>query len=79
MFCIWLGEEDENNKKAMDLAQSILDFDYLETALSDFDGTQSFLQLANLMDNPWFRRRWCVQEILLAKAATIHCGHRVMS
>ena len=77
--CIWLGEEDENNKKAMDLAQSILDFDYLETALSASEGTENFLQLANLMGNPWFRRRWCVQEILLAKTATIHCGYRVMS
>jgi len=77
--CIWLGEEDDNNKKAIDLAQSILNFDYLETALRAPAGTENFLQLANLMGNPWFRRRWCVQEILLAKAATIHCGHRVMS
>ncbi|KIW84133.1 hypothetical protein Z517_03380 [Fonsecaea pedrosoi CBS 271.37] len=76
--CIWLGEEDENNRKAMDLAQGILDFDYFEAALSDPSVTENFLQLANLMGNPWFRRRWCVQEILLAKSATIHCGHRVM-
>ncbi|KAK7898062.1 hypothetical protein LTR67_004694 [Exophiala xenobiotica] len=77
--CIWLGEEDENNKKAMDLAQGILNFDYLEAALFDPSLTENFLQLANLMGNPWFRRRWCVQEILLARSATIHCGQRVMS
>ena len=44
--CIWLGEEDENNKKAIHLAQGILNFDYLEAALSDRSLTENFLQLA---------------------------------
>ena len=26
------------------------------------------------MTKPWFSRRWVIQEIALAKRATIHCG-----
>lgn len=31
---------------------------------------------AQLLRNEWFGRRWVVQEIALAKKATVHCGHR---
>lgn len=27
------------------------------------------------MQRPWFSRRWVVQEIALARSATIYCGN----
>ncbi|KAK0732499.1 heterokaryon incompatibility protein-domain-containing protein [Apiosordaria backusii] len=39
----------------------------------------SFLGACNaviiyFLERPWFRRRWIVQEVVLAKTVTIHCG-----
>ncbi|KAK5110699.1 hypothetical protein LTR85_000742 [Meristemomyces frigidus] len=73
--CIWLGEETENSKLA---------FDFISTKLSDIDSfdeittrpkyADRWRALAVLMNRPWFTRRWVVQEISLAKEATLYCG-----
>ena len=78
--CVWLGvaDPDSKNDKAMAFARQIADLDFLETAERDIERQADFLGLAELLASPWFRRRWCVQEILLAKNATVHCGHHVM-
>ncbi|VBB71410.1 Putative protein of unknown function [Podospora comata] len=31
-------------------------------------------EIAFFLERPWFRRRWIVQEVVLAKSVAIHCG-----
>ncbi|KAK3385928.1 heterokaryon incompatibility protein-domain-containing protein [Podospora didyma] len=31
------------------------------------------------LDRPWFRRRWIIQEVVLAKNVIVHCGPRSIS
>ncbi|KAH7084651.1 heterokaryon incompatibility, partial [Paraphoma chrysanthemicola] len=31
--------------------------------------------LSAFLMRPWFTRRWILQEVLLPRAVTIHCGH----
>src|SRR5437667_6878010 len=49
--------------------------------MSDFDNlvrdslfSTEWAALSALMRRPWFSRCWIIQEIALAKSATLHCG-----
>ena len=35
--------------------------------------------IALFLERPWFRRRWIVQEVVLAKEVILHCGNLSMS
>lgn len=76
--CIWLGIGNVDSERALSLAKRILDLEELEKALKDESQGEEFILLARLMCSPWFSRRWCVQEIMLAKEATVHSGKAVM-
>jgi hypothetical protein len=76
--CIWLGPATAQVKLALDLIPEVLDFGRLEECVRDRSKRQNWIELAKLMSRPYFRRRWVVQEILLAKAATVHCDNRVL-
>ena len=63
----------------MQLAKQVLDLHKLDALLADPDLSDDFWALASLTASTWFSRRWCVQEILMAKSATVHCGYHVLS
>ena len=79
--CIWLGPSEGHSKKdqAMRLAKEVLNLQRLDALIADPDLSDDFWALASLIASPWFSRRWCVQEILMAKSATVHCGYHVLS
>ena len=79
--CIWLGptSEAERSDSAMDFIATILDLNKLEKSIADSRSQQQWLALATLMTRDWFRRRWLVQEMALARSATVHCGSRNVS
>ena len=73
--CIWLGEQFDNSELAMRFVQnkvSTLGVSGEITSTKEF--FQEWKALAALMSRPWFQRRWVVQEVCLAKSATVHCG-----
>ena len=77
--CIWLGEADRDSEIAInfikDEMKELKNFDRIS---SDEQYSQQWRALMSLMQRPWFFRRWVVQEIALARAATVYCGsHRV--
>lgn len=90
--CIWLGpaatgptdirshelDLPYSNDLAMKLAKQVLDLKQLDAVVGDSDRRADFFCLTRLMASPWFTRRWCVQEVLMAKRATVHCGDYVM-
>jgi len=73
--CIWLGESSHSSQVALRFIDKevlqLRNFDSLtesKQAMSKWDALQE------LMQRPWFSRRWVVQEIALAKKALIYCG-----
>jgi hypothetical protein len=73
--CIWLGEDEDTSELAIKFIQEEI------TPLKNFDKISSdktysakWEALMILMQREWFSRRWVVQEIALAKKATVYCG-----
>lgn len=73
--CIWLGEADEESEIAFkfirDEMKELRNFDNIS---SNEQYLQKWKALMSLMQRGWFFRRWVVQEIALARAATVYCG-----
>ncbi|KAK6503832.1 hypothetical protein TWF481_008838 [Arthrobotrys musiformis] len=78
--CVWLGEPDEGQRsdQAMDFIGAVKDFAMLGTYVEDGRRAIQWYGISELMRDRWFSRRWVVQEIALAKKATIHCGSRTV-
>ena len=77
--CIWLGPPDHllaeaKVKKAFNFVDKLLKLWNLDNLLEKESDIESWEALLDVMKRPWFSRRWVVQEISLAKEATIHCG-----
>lgn len=71
---VWLGEGDEDIRSAMNFIPRLLDLNNVDALVVDDDTTRQWEALINLLDRPYFRRRWNFLEILLARRATLHCG-----
>jgi hypothetical protein len=90
--CIWLGpatstslpsishdmDVSYSNDVAMKLAKDVLNLENLDATVQNADRKWEFFCLTRLLASPWFTRRWCVQEVVMARNATVHCGEHVM-
>lgn len=72
--CVWLGEGGESSEKALKFVGDILDLDNFDRLVADRNSVKDWMALWDLMNSPWFSRRWVIQEIALARQATVHCG-----
>lgn len=73
--CIWLGEDNDDSTKAIAFIQEIMKLDnFYDTVSENKENASKWQSLLLLMQRPWFSRRWVVQEIALARNATIFCG-----
>ena len=80
--CIWLGDgkgdgKDDRAKDfqaAMQFSQEVLKLTELDRLAVDTKTTKSWSDLLDLMRCSWFSRRWVIQELALARDATVHCG-----
>lgn len=43
------------------------------------DELEQVLLVSRLLERPWFRRRWVLQEVGLSRDAKVHCGPHAMS
>jgi len=71
---VWLGVEEGDSAKAMEFVKKCLDLDDFDRLVRDSFASKEWAALSALMRRPWFNRRWIIQEIALAKRATLHCG-----
>jgi hypothetical protein len=72
--CVWLGCGSPDDHSAMDAVPELL-----RSIEDDFRSPRlqsRWAMFGRLLQNDWFSRRWVVQEIALAKRATVHCGDR---
>ncbi|KAH0543391.1 hypothetical protein FGG08_002249 [Glutinoglossum americanum] len=73
--CIWLGEGDDDSKMALNfIKHEVLKLQGFDELCDNEAASPKWRAMLNLMERPWFSRRWVVQEIALANDAMIYCG-----
>ncbi len=73
--CVWLGEEDEDSKLAMDFIKNkMVDLWKFDKLLDNPAMARQWAALVALMKRPWFSRRWVIQEIAMASRGILYCG-----
>lgn len=73
--CVWLGEANASSESAISFVKQMLDLKMFDTFAQSKDEAQSLANFAELLRRPWFRRRWIVQELAVARKAQIYCGN----
>lgn len=76
---VWLGGEDKDSFRALEFIERLLRLEGFDPLTKDPGTTAEWAALHNLMQRPWFNRRWIVQEISLARQATLYCGDQSIS
>ncbi|KAI0545380.1 heterokaryon incompatibility protein-domain-containing protein [Xylaria curta] len=76
---IWLGPESEDSDAIMSIMRRQATSTPFPTKYSNIGGpdaryTYGVEAFYNLLQRPWFKRAWCVQEFGLAKCALFQCG-----
>ena len=69
---VWLGHGNQKCEKAMDFLHDILNLQSFDAMVKDENSPIQWDALVQLMRCDWFSRRWVVQELALAKNATLH-------
>ena len=74
--CVWLGDEEaaQGSGLAFNYMDRILNLKDFDRLVRDKRTPEEWKALASVMKKPWFSRRWVIQEIALAKRATIYSG-----
>ncbi|KAI0884889.1 heterokaryon incompatibility protein-domain-containing protein [Annulohypoxylon maeteangense] len=74
--CVWLGLADQHGRtdRAMSFIPKIVTEDIDSLILPD--QAKNWRDLIFLMRCSWFSRRWIIQELALAKEATVRCGSK---
>ena len=72
--CVWLGPPSEDSSMALDFISQVVNLDEFDRLVTDTSVAKHWGALSSLMKRKWFSRRWVVQEIALAKRATLYCG-----
>jgi hypothetical protein len=81
---IWLGEEEEETRKAFDFINDYTSLLGHQAATTLDDNASRDLQtrwalenIANdILGRVWWRRVWVIQEVTVSKRATLRCGTR---
>jgi hypothetical protein len=85
--CIWLGEPEAMVEGEGTAAQDPLDFipfivnlRFMDRWVHDSDPSdstlRSFVAFARLLRQPWFTRRWVIQEVSACRQASVHYGNK---
>ena len=73
--CIWLGKSDPSSRMALDFIKNeVLQLQNFDQLCESKQASEKWKALLDLMQRPWFSRRWVVQEIALARRAIVYCG-----
>jgi hypothetical protein len=83
---VWLGEEDATSKLAIEFSSEIYEHSSIhpdDSGLSSLDNwkkewsrVDKLTALSLLLERPWFRRGWVLQEAAVSTNSMIQCGDR---
>lgn len=65
---VWLGPESWSSERLFSINRTV---EELDSKLSETDALWTKSTLADLLNRPWFGRRWVIQEVALAKRAQL--------
>ena len=71
--CVWLGEMNDESKVALDFIRRPGDVFATSVSAKSKPNWRAFYAF---ISRPWFRHRWAIQAIALARKATLICGNR---
>ncbi|TGJ87132.1 hypothetical protein E0Z10_g1596 [Xylaria hypoxylon] len=74
---VWLGPESEDSSDALDLLVYLSGFGYKESEPYPVPLLPTVKAFYSLLQRPWFKRVWCVRELILAKDVIVQCGHKI--
>ena len=74
--CVWLGDEKggESERAIKFIKEKISNLGAFDDHITDEKYNDDWHALGALMTCKWFSRRWIIQEIALAKVATVYYG-----
>ena len=72
----WLGTGDGDSEMAMDFIPRLVDLTEFDALVKGERAPVQWQALVKLMENTYFSRRWVFLEVILARRAVLHCGHR---
>jgi hypothetical protein len=73
--CVWLGEGDKSSQVALKFVQEeVLQLQNFDELCESELASDKWKALLDLMQRPWFSRRWVIQETSLARKAMVYCG-----
>jgi hypothetical protein len=76
--CVWLGAGNPKTEETFNFLRQILDLREFDRLIRTKRTPRNWMLVINLLKNRWFSRRWVIQELVLAKSATVHWGSQVM-
>ncbi|KAF2651209.1 HET-domain-containing protein [Lophiostoma macrostomum CBS 122681] len=76
---VWLGEADETSDIAMRKLRTRKPLDGGQNKLDKLWNSQQAQSILVLCERNYWRRMWIIQEVVLARAVTIHCGSLELS
>ncbi|KAH8650844.1 heterokaryon incompatibility protein-domain-containing protein, partial [Tricladium varicosporioides] len=73
--CVWLGVATKSSQIALRfIKKEVLQLRHFDELCGSRQASEKWKALLELMQRPWFSRRWVVQEISLARQAVMYCG-----
>ncbi|KAH6722715.1 heterokaryon incompatibility protein-domain-containing protein [Leptodontidium sp. MPI-SDFR-AT-0119] len=72
--CSWLGAGKPETRETFQFLNMILTLERLDKLIDSEQGLESWMLVLQLLRHPWFRRRWVIQELVLAQRAIVHWG-----
>lgn len=76
--CVWIGGGFRGSTEGMQLAREITNFQTFDRPMASVTAERRWPEVIKLLKSSWFGRRWTIQEIALAREATMHCGPDVI-
>jgi hypothetical protein len=75
---VWLGFGSSDSTTAMKFIPDLLNLDLVDTLVKEDSTPVKWQALVNLMQRPYFSRRWVFLELMLAKRAVLYCGRDIV-
>lgn len=72
---VWLGDGNTRTMRAMSFIDEVIQLNDLNGLIDNETRVGHWADLLYLMRSSWFSRRWVIQELALAKDASVHCGN----
>jgi Heterokaryon incompatibility protein (HET)/Clr5 domain len=72
--CIWLGAETPQSVLAVEFVRTAMDVEQFDKLFDEVAPSVQWEAFSELTKRPWFSRLWVLQEVVLAKSATVYWG-----